>query len=82
MPSPEGFEREGNDIFLKVKLPLKTALLGGKVPVPTIWGPVEVTVPSGVSLNQSKKLSKKGINNRGDMYIDYVLDIPKYCDLK
>ena len=80
--SPIGFTRKGNDIFLSIDLPLKTALLGGKLIVPTIWGEVEVSVPSGVSLKQPKKLTGKGIpgkslSAKGDMYITYYVKFPE-----
>src|SRR3712207_8370937 len=49
------FRREGNDILLDLPVTLKEALLGAKVEVPTVDGPVTLTAPDRKStrLNSS-----------------------------
>jgi curved DNA-binding protein len=44
LPHPQ-FERDGDDLKTTVPVDLYTALLGGKVMVPTLERPVELTVP-------------------------------------
>jgi len=39
------FRRQGNDIVLELPVTLKEAVLGAKIEVPTIKGPVTVMVP-------------------------------------
>ena len=44
-PHPQ-FRRDGDDIRLELAVSIDEAVLGGKVTVPTIHGPVTVTVPA------------------------------------
>src|SRR3990172_6465969 len=41
------FRREGNDILLEAPIRFSEAVKGAKIEVPTIDGPVTVTIPSG-----------------------------------
>ncbi len=44
LPHPH-FSRKGNDIYLDVPITMKEAMFGAKIRVPTIGGPVTMTVP-------------------------------------
>src|SRR4029078_9333529 len=39
------FERKGDDLYVKVPMPVTTAVLGGEAQVPTITGSVRLKVP-------------------------------------
>lgn len=78
------FERDGNDIFLDVPVTLSEAVLGEKITVPTIWGKVSVTVPTGANTGTTLRLRGKGINpskgNAGDQYVRLKVMLPEKPD--
>src|SRR5215470_1829729 len=55
------FERDGRDLRLDLPITLKEALLGGKVPVPTLTGPVTLTVPPHSNSGRVLRLKGKGL---------------------
>lgn len=63
--------REGNDIHSEVPVPATTAALGGKVPMETLHGRVQLTVPPGTSSGVQLKLRGQGI--RGADHIARVM---------
>jgi DnaJ-class molecular chaperone len=73
------FDREGSDIHVTVPVTLDEAVLGGKIRVPTIDGPVTVTVPPGSNTGSRLRLKGKGVakqgGSRGDqiVYLEVVL---------
>ena len=56
------FVRNGDDIEVVLPISFDEAVLGGKVEVPTISGPVSMTIPKGVSSGHRLRLKGKGIN--------------------
>ncbi len=78
-PDP-GFERDGLDIKSSVKVPLATALLGGKVRVRTLRKGVELAVPPGTSSDSWLRLRGQGIQTSkgtGDHLVRVVITVPK-----
>lgn len=74
------FKREGKNIRSDVKVPVATALLGGKVEVPTIHGSVVMTVPPGTSSDQVLRVRGQGIQAKsgaGDHLARVVISVPK-----
>jgi DnaJ-class molecular chaperone len=66
---PHGyFRRVGDDIHVDVPVTLAEAVLGGRITVPTITGPVTVTVPKGADSGTKLRLRGKGVGGRGDQY--------------
>ncbi len=59
------FARDGDDIEVVVPITFDEAVLGGKVEVPTISGPVSMTIPKGVSSGHRLRLKGKGIKTGG-----------------
>lgn len=59
------FSRTGDDIEIELPITFDEAVLGAKVDVPTVSGPVSVTIPKGASSGQRLRLRGKGIR-RGD----------------
>lgn len=74
--------REGLDIHLDLPITLHEAVLGGKVKVPTIDGPVNATVPPNSSGGTVLRLKSRGImtpkgGRRGDQFIKLRIVLPE-----
>ena len=77
----ELFERSEDDIVLEVPITITEASLGCKKDVPTIYGNVSLTIPSGSQPGDKLKLRGKGVDNvsyhhKGDMYVILKVIIP------
>ncbi|PID85606.1 MAG: molecular chaperone DnaJ [Chloroflexi bacterium] len=77
------FKRVGNNLEVRVPVDVVTAVLGGKVVVPTLTGDVTLKIPAGTQSGQTFRLSKKGMphlrqpNKTGDMMAKIGIRIPK-----
>ncbi len=82
-PHPD-FRRDGDDIHCDLNVGLAEAVLGAKVTVPTIDGPVVVTVPPGSSGTKPLRLKGRGAPNgkgrRGDHYVSLRIVLPEEPD--
>ena len=58
------FHRKDDNIHVEVPVTLKEAALGARIEVPTIGGPVTVTVPKGSNTGTTLRLRDRGIRNR------------------
>ena len=66
------FRRDGNDIRIELPVGLGEAVLGARVAVPTVTGPVTMTIPKGSDTGAVLRLRGKGIQrstNPGDQYV-------------
>lgn len=68
------FRRVGHDIHLDLPVTLAEAVLGGKIEVPTVDGPVAMTVPKNSNSGTRLRLKGKGVprggdRGRGDQYV-------------
>ncbi len=74
------FKRDGNDVILQLPITLKEAVEGGKVKVPTVDGPVMLTVPAGTSSGKTLRLKGKGFTkkdgSRGDQRVTLEISLP------
>lgn len=74
------FKRDGDDIRLDLPVTLAEAVKGGKVKVPTVDGPVMLSVPPGSSSGKTLRLKGKGFSTkagaRGDQLVTLMIDIP------
>lgn len=74
------FRREGDDVWLDLPIRLDEAVLGAKVKVPTVDGPVVVTVPANSTSGKRLRLRGKGFHRRdrtrGDQFITLNIDLP------
>jgi DnaJ-class molecular chaperone len=61
------------------------AVLGGKVRVPTVDGPVMLSIPKGSSSGKVLRLKGKGFTGkngqRGDQLVSLVVDVPDDAEL-
>lgn len=62
VPHPE-LVRDGNDLIYSLNISVTTALLGGKVEVPTVDGRAKVTIAPGTAPGKVIRLAGKGIPN-------------------
>jgi DnaJ-class molecular chaperone len=80
------FKRDGLDILLDVPISLYEALLGTKIDVPTLEGPVTLTVPPGTSSGSKLRIKGRGIERggappeRGDQFVVIKIIVPKNLD--
>ncbi len=80
-PDPQ-FEREGDDLRVMVPVDLYTPILGGKARVPTLSGPVMLTIPAGTQNGRTFRLRGKGMpqlkrpDQHGDLYAQVDVQLP------
>jgi len=77
--------RDGNDIRMDLPVSLKEAVLGGKVPAPTLTGTVSLSVPPNSNSGTTLRLKGKGIaahgnEAAGDLYVRLVISLPEKPD--
>ena len=81
--------RDGNNLRLDLPITLQEAVIGGKVPVPTLTGTVELTIPPNSNSGATLRLKGKGIPGRGttgggepagDLYVKLVVTLPDKAD--
>jgi DnaJ-class molecular chaperone len=75
--------RDGNDIRMDLPVTLKEAVLGAKVPAPTLTGTVSLSVPPNSNTGTILRLKGKGIaaqDGAGDLYVRLVVSLPDRPD--
>ncbi len=81
-PHPE-FEREGDNLMYEHQLDLFTAVLGGKETIPTMNGPVNISVKPGTDPGKVLRLRGKGMpkhkqpGQHGDLLVTINVQMPK-----
>lgn len=73
------FSRKGKDIYVDVPISLGESILGKKIPIPTIHGTVDMTLPKGISSGAVLRLKGKGIKE-GNQYVTVQITMPKEID--
>ncbi len=80
-PSPT-FRLEGTDVYTTLEVPAPVAVVGGRMRVPTLDGPVEVTIPPRTQTGKKLRLRGKGWpkpgGGRGDQYVEVRVVIPEH----
>src|SRR5262252_5988896 len=77
------FQRDGQNIFMRVPLRMTQAALGGEIEVPAIDGSkAKVKIPPGTQTGDQFRLRGKGFSVlrsavRGDMYIQVAVETPQ-----
>ncbi|NOZ31846.1 MAG: J domain-containing protein [Alphaproteobacteria bacterium] len=74
------FRREGNHLHVDVPITLYEAVLGGKVRVPTLSTPGEITLPAGVNTLKALRLKGKGMFGEGDLFVHLTIVLPEKGD--
>lgn len=74
------FQRDGDNIRLDLPVTLNEAVTGAKVRVPTVDGPVMLSIPRGASSGKVLRLKGKGFTakggQRGDQLVTLMIDLP------
>ena len=74
------FTRDGDNVRLDLPVTLAEAVLGGKVKVPTVDGPVMLGIPKGATSGKTLRLKGKGFVGkdgvRGDQLVTLMIDLP------
>jgi DnaJ-class molecular chaperone len=58
------FRRDGDNVLLELPVSLAEAVLGARVSVPTVTGPVTMTIPKGSDTGRQLRLRGKGIQKK------------------
>jgi molecular chaperone DnaJ len=79
------FNREGDNILIKVPVTVTEAGLGAKIEVPTIEGKAILKVPPGTQNGQKFRMREKGVfnarkNQHGDQIVEAAIQAPKVHD--
>lgn len=74
------FERDGDNIRLDLPVTLNEAVRGAKIKVPTVDGPVMLSIPAGSTSGKVMRLKGKGFSRkgggRGDQLVRLMVDLP------
>lgn len=74
------YERDGDNIRLDLPISLAEAVHGAKIRVPTVDGPVMLTVAPGTSSGRTLRLKGRGFSRkdatRGDQLVTLQIDLP------
>lgn len=78
----EFYQRDEDDIYIELPLTITEAILGCKKEVPTLYGNVNLSIPSGTQSGAKLRLKGKGVTNvntkrKGDMYVITKVIIPE-----
>jgi len=80
------FKREGNNLIIKLNIPLSEALLGSDKKIRTLDGELKIKIPPGINYGEILRIRNKGIPNkeggRGDLLIKILVKIPKNLSRK
>lgn len=77
------FEIDGDNLIHNTKVDLYTAILGGKINIPTLTGRVSVNIPKGTQGDKVLRLKGKGMpkygktGQFGELLVKFKLDLPK-----
>lgn len=79
-PSDE-YERDGDDLYKDVLIPLKTMMFGGKIDVKTLKKDVTIKIAENSKSGQKIRLKGYGVQNRksgifGDLYLRARVSLP------
>ena len=64
------FRREGDDIIVELPVTLQEAVLGATLEVPTIKGPVRLTIPPNSGRGTRLRLRGRGIEGKGHQFVE------------
>ncbi|MDK9695639.1 MAG: DnaJ domain-containing protein [Siculibacillus sp.] len=78
------FHVDGHDLEGDVPVTLEDAMLGGRIRVETLEGPVELTLPAGTTGTKALRLKGKGLptklGGRGNLYVKPRVVLPEGGD--
>ena len=78
-----GYERKGMDVYTSTEVPFMTAVLGGEIIVPTLYGNVSCKIKEGTRCGSKIRLAGRGIVSmkdpkiKGDQYVTIQIAVPQ-----
>jgi molecular chaperone DnaJ len=80
-PHPQ-LHRRDDDVYYELRINMVQAALGDTIEVPTLDGPVEITIPAGTQYGQTFRLAGRGMpalrgGRRGDQFVVVQVVVPK-----
>jgi molecular chaperone DnaJ len=74
--------RHDQDVVYELRVNMVQAALGDRIEIPTLEGPVEISIPAGTQHGQSFRLQGRGMpdvrgGRRGDQYVVVQVVVPK-----
>ena len=81
------FERQGDDIYVKIPIPFTIASLGGEVEVPTLEEKAKLKIPAGTQNNTIFRMNGKGIpylhgHGTGNENVEVIVEVPERLSKK
>ncbi|KAG5648207.1 hypothetical protein DXG03_006162 [Asterophora parasitica] len=78
----KSFVRQGSNLYHEARIPMHTALLGGRVRVPTLDGEVDVRIPGGTQQGEEMVLKGRGVppaygGDKGDLFVAFSVLLPR-----
>jgi molecular chaperone DnaJ len=82
IPPHNVFKRKGSDVYVDTRVDAISAILGTKVRVPTLYGEVDVSIPSGTQPGSLLRIRGKGLSRpnsfwKGDEFVAVNVIVPK-----
>ncbi|MCK9612692.1 MAG: J domain-containing protein [Bacteroidales bacterium] len=77
------FTRKGNDLYCKQPIEITTAVLGGKIQVPSLSGHINITIPPETDNGKTFRLKGAGMPDyekpsvKGDLFVSVFISVPK-----
>jgi len=83
-PHPQ-FQRNGDDLHVVTSIGVHEAVLGARIDVPSLEGPVKLRVPPGTQAGQRFRMQGRGAPNpagggRGDLIVEARIVLPQVVD--
>ncbi len=81
MPHPI-YQRNNDNLIIEKTVDLYTAVLGGKINLPTIDGSISINIPKGSNSGKMLRLKGKGMpkygtHGHGDLIVKILVELPK-----
>jgi molecular chaperone DnaJ len=80
----EFFRRDGDDVLVRVPLAVHEAVLGTRIEVPSLDGPMKLRVPPGTQAGHRFRFKDRGVptpsGGRGDLIVEVMLVLPPVVD--
>ncbi len=77
--SDKNFERKGNDVYTKISISFKDAILGTKTKVKTLTKTIMLAIPAGTQPETQMRLKGQGLavsDKQGDLFVKINVEIP------
>lgn len=81
------FTRKGDNLHAELCVSIAEAVLGARVPLATLAGPLDLILPAGTQSGQVIRIRGKGMprlsgEGRGDLYVTAVVETPRGIDAR